>query len=234
MSRFWKYALVAVLAFTIGSAAVASAASIKQFVLSSEDGTRVAVISPEGRLHTDVVGSVEVSNLPQVQQVEVMNEVVSIAGEVSVGNLPLAQDGSVRVAPPSPEGATLLQTLDIELTEMTDENTPWVNTEGFTRFLLYTRADKQTPGGTSTTLIVLFLESLDGVLNYGGVSGHIRAEHTIKIDENGSLCTGGSCPRREFREVKVIEGDFFYLSMRYIAGDRAVPAHIRAWLYGLP
>jgi len=187
MRRFWKYALVTVVAFLVGGTAVASAASIKQFVLSSEDGTRAAVISPEGRLHTDVAGSVEVSNLP------------------------LAPDGSVRVAPQSPEGATLLQSLDVELTAETDEFTPWINAQGFTRFLLYTRHDRQTPGNTSTSLDVGFRESLDGVLNYGDTTSRIRTQHTIAIDESGSPCTGGDCPRRDSREVKVLDGDFFYL-----------------------
>ncbi len=122
MVKYWKYALVAVLAFAIGTTMVASAAGIQRFVLSDRYGMNTARILPGGRLVVDatrsivgvknfpdvqeVDGEVSVGNLPDVQtvagDVEVMNfpEVQTVEGTVAVDNLPDVQEvaGEINVA----------------------------------------------------------------------------------------------------------------------------------------
>lgn len=219
MSNIWKLAIVAALFFVLGSMTVVSADKIKQFVISSEDGSQNVGVTEDGRLKVDA-GELAVV-LPEVQQVE-------------VGNLPLTPDGRLMVTLPVPEGATLLQTLDVELTTETDEVTPWVDARGFTRFLLVTRHNKRDfkLGADGVTLSVH--ESPDEVLDYGEMSGiAIRTENGRLLNEDGSVCMAG-CPRSELRTIQTFEGVFLFLRVRYIAGDAAVPATINAQLYGLP
>ena len=86
MVKYWKYVLVAVLMFLLGTATVVAAPDIRKFVISDASGERSADVSPENRLLVDATGEVSVSNFPASQQV---------SGEVYVSNLPAIQDVNV-------------------------------------------------------------------------------------------------------------------------------------------
>ncbi len=102
MRRLWRYALVAVMAFTIGSATVVSAQSIQQFVISNLDGSRNAEVTEDGRLQVDVAGEVAVNNLPEVQNVRILSSALSEGSQLESKNL-----GRNPIGCPS-QGGTLL------------------------------------------------------------------------------------------------------------------------------
>ena len=108
MSKFWKYIVVGVIAFAIGSAAVASAqVSFSRFAITNDDGSRTVKVGTGGKLAVFANGKVRVQNFPQVQQVsgsvDVSNlpqvQTVGVSGDVSVANFPSLQQvaGSVSV-----------------------------------------------------------------------------------------------------------------------------------------
>jgi len=53
MSKYGIYVIIALLGIIIGTATVAAAPRIQRLVLSSEDGARVADVTPDGRLLVD-------------------------------------------------------------------------------------------------------------------------------------------------------------------------------------
>ena len=80
MAKYWRYIVVAVVPFLIGSATVASAHGIQKFVITDKKGTDTVKVGSAGRLHVNANGSkVRVKNFPNTQQV---------AEEVDIGNLP--------------------------------------------------------------------------------------------------------------------------------------------------
>ncbi len=184
MVKYWKYALVAVLAFTIGTAMVASAAGIQRFVISDRYGMNTARILPGGRLVVDATRSiVGVKNFPDVQQV---------SGEVSVGNLPDVQPvevmnpnlpdhsaivnvtgGSVRhVDDPSPcladssftvaDGKTLLIT-DFEMYAYSLKPVLWTDARGIIRFVPTGGFQPKTPLGGKCGRDCVCLRVTEGV-----------------------------------------------------------------------
>jgi len=87
MGRYWKYTLVAVLAFLVGSATIIMADDIESFVISNEAGTRTVGVTEEGKLMVDAMGQVAVTNLPEVQTVE-GNLTVSVDNFPNGSNVP--------------------------------------------------------------------------------------------------------------------------------------------------
>ena len=190
------------------------AGAIKLLALSSEDGANVAGVTNDGRLK------------------------VNADGDVNVGNFPLTPGGRLMVESPAPEGATLLQSLDVEITAETDEVSPWVDASGFTRFILVTRTNMRTDHPNGDFEVILNVrESPDGVLDYGhmqrGFGSGPRTTSEFLLNEIGEPCVT-DCPRIEFRRIHAFEGDFFFLGLRLVAQTNAPPAHIEAMLYGLP
>ncbi len=65
MSSIWKYVLIGVLCFLLGSATVAGAATatgtLQKFVFSNEDETRTVKVTKDNRLATDVRGKLGVT-----------------------------------------------------------------------------------------------------------------------------------------------------------------------------
>ena len=84
MTRYWKYAIVAVVAFLTGSATIVSAGVVKQFAITNQDGTQTVGVSQAGELL--VTGNVAVDNLPDVQPVQVNNFADFPPVQVTVGD----------------------------------------------------------------------------------------------------------------------------------------------------
>ena len=72
MANHWKYVIVAIVAFLIGSAAVASASQIQRFVIRDEGGDE-ARVTKKGKLQVNTTGKVKVTNLRKIQKVKVTN-----------------------------------------------------------------------------------------------------------------------------------------------------------------
>ena len=68
MRKYWTHLLIAVLAFLVGSATVASATGhIQKLVISNEDETRTVKVTKDDRLATDVRGKLRITNLTDIQ-----------------------------------------------------------------------------------------------------------------------------------------------------------------------
>jgi len=130
MIKFWRYAVVRVIAFVIGSATVVSANSVKEFIITSGDGLRVADVTDDGRLMVDTSGEVSVTNLPDVQQVkgDVTVENFPSVQNVAVGNFPSTQEVKVNNFPePLPALPTIVNLIKDNLS---DDLNPLCTTEG--------------------------------------------------------------------------------------------------------
>ncbi len=60
MSNLWKYVIIGVIAFMVGSAVAVSAVAIEKRAISNEDGTRTADVTQSGRLMTNPKGKLNV------------------------------------------------------------------------------------------------------------------------------------------------------------------------------
>ena len=68
MNGIWKYILVGVAAFVLGSATIATASShITKFVISNEDETRTVGVTQSKRLKTHTTGNLRITNLTDIQ-----------------------------------------------------------------------------------------------------------------------------------------------------------------------
>ena len=68
MRKYWTHILIAVLAFLVGSATVASATGhIQKFVISNEDESRSVKVTKSDRLAMDVRGKLKITNLTDIQ-----------------------------------------------------------------------------------------------------------------------------------------------------------------------
>ena len=202
LGQGWKYALVAVAAFLIGSAAVVSAAGpIKLFALSDESGARVADVTAGGELLVNTMGSdVAVTNFPAVHD---------IVGSVEVSNLSFDGDGNLLVASDSlqPQLITLIDNIQMDNNELFF--TPYINVEGYSRFKLFARvtgplADgimtfsviesmdgTQVDGGPVSRGIQLFVQSREGVIPFEGLilNLKVRAEWGLVTKDDAILPT---------------------------------------------
>ena len=68
MRKYWTHIVIAVLAFLVGSATVASATGhIQKFVISNEDESRSVKVTKDKRLAADIRGKLKITNLTDIQ-----------------------------------------------------------------------------------------------------------------------------------------------------------------------
>ena len=60
MSNLWKYVIIGVIAFMLGSAVAVSAVAIEKRAISNEDGTLTTGVTQSGRLMTNPRGKMNV------------------------------------------------------------------------------------------------------------------------------------------------------------------------------
>lgn len=160
-SQGWKYALVAVAAFLIGSAAVVSAAGpIKLFALSDESGARVADVTVDGELLVNAMGS-----------------------EVTVTNLPVDGEGRVLVTTGSPQPQLFTLFDNVTVNPLDNLLGPYINVEGFSQYKLFARNFGPAADGS---IQILPHESLDGVLLDNGNLSFLE----IGVSEEGHQVDG--------------------------------------------
>ena len=155
MKGLWKYALIAVVAFALGSVSLASAAGVQRFVLTNKANTNQAKIGTQGRLHVNAL----VNNFPKVQ---------AVRGSVNVGNLPLDELGRVEVSLPDEIAPLLTQVADGVVMNAGDTfYTPYFDSTPYKHFRLYLKADGEQ---IATNFQVHAVDSFDGTTDYGRLS----------------------------------------------------------------
>jgi len=199
MFKYWRYAVVALVAVLISSTTVAAAQPLKGFFIGSADGQRTTEVTADGRLLVDaglpavqdIQGNVNIGNLPAIQ---------AIQGNVDIGNFPAVQDiqGNVNVAnfPESsdlPDPATIVNLKAIPLLVAEGESgIPQCDpTKGFqyvvpaNHQLLITDVLSQPPGDTKG----LWTESEGMILVY--ITPHTQFTTPLIVKAGDTLCPVG-------------------------------------------